>query len=153
MSNKSSIRPLGAFLKALRQEKIDCILIGMMAAVEQGAPLSTVDYDLWVNLPERQYVRLLSIIQKQKGTILAPTFYELNDGSQVNVIFNPTGLLSFKREFICSRRGFLDGQPIRILSLARIIANKEAADREKDRMTLPILKQTLRLLRRQKLKR
>jgi hypothetical protein len=34
--------PLGAFLKALREEKIDCILIGAMAAIEQGAPLMTV---------------------------------------------------------------------------------------------------------------
>ena len=54
--------PLGAFLKALRQEKIDCILIGAMAAVEQGAPLMTVDYDLWVRLSEREYLRLLSIV-------------------------------------------------------------------------------------------
>jgi len=45
MPLEPSIRPLGAFLKALRQEKIDCILIGMMAAIEQGAPLMTVDYD------------------------------------------------------------------------------------------------------------
>jgi hypothetical protein len=44
--------PLGAFLKALRQEKIDCILIGAMAAIEQGAPLMTVDYDFWVRLTE-----------------------------------------------------------------------------------------------------
>ena len=42
MPFEPSIRPLGAFLKALRQEKIDCILIGMMAAIEQGAPLMTV---------------------------------------------------------------------------------------------------------------
>lgn len=37
--------PLGAFLKALGEEKIDCILIGAMAAIEQGAPLVTVDYE------------------------------------------------------------------------------------------------------------
>jgi len=35
--------PLGTFLKALREEKIDCILIGAMAAIEQGAPLMTAD--------------------------------------------------------------------------------------------------------------
>src|SRR5258705_1787666 len=50
--------PLGAFLKALREERIDCILIGAMAAIGQGAPLMTVDFDFWVRLPERQYVRL-----------------------------------------------------------------------------------------------
>ena len=37
--------PLGAFLTALREEGIDCILIGAMAAIRQGAPLMTVDSD------------------------------------------------------------------------------------------------------------
>lgn len=33
--------PLGAFLKALREEGIDCILIGAMAAIRQDYPLMT----------------------------------------------------------------------------------------------------------------
>src|SRR5439155_2654974 len=88
-------RPLGAFLKALRREGIDCILIGAMAAIRQGAPLMTVDYDFWVRLPERHYVRLLTIVQRQGGTIRARTLYELSDGTQVNGIFQPDGLQSF----------------------------------------------------------
>lgn len=47
--------PLGAFLAALREVQIDCILIGGMAAIRQGAPLMTVDHDFWVCLPERQF--------------------------------------------------------------------------------------------------
>ena len=39
--------PLGAFLTALHADEIDFILIGAMAAIEQGAPLMTVDYDFW----------------------------------------------------------------------------------------------------------
>src|SRR5947208_12431147 len=39
MPLQSPDSPLGAFLKALGAEKIDCILIGAMAAIEQGAPL------------------------------------------------------------------------------------------------------------------
>jgi hypothetical protein len=56
--------PLGVFLKALREEGIDCILIGATAAIEQGAPLMTVDHDFWMRLPERQYVRLLPILRR-----------------------------------------------------------------------------------------
>ncbi len=67
--------PLGAFLAALREEAIGCILIGNMAAIRQGAPLMTIDYDFWVQLPERQYVRLLAIVERQAGTILARTLY------------------------------------------------------------------------------
>jgi hypothetical protein len=60
MPDQPTVGTLGAFLEALEEEKIRCILIGMMAAIEQGAPLMTVDYDFWVKLPEREYVRLLS---------------------------------------------------------------------------------------------
>ena len=60
MPNQPSISPLGAFLKALKGEEIRCILIGMMAAVQQGAPLTTIDYDFWVDLPERRGARSYS---------------------------------------------------------------------------------------------
>jgi len=60
-----------------------------MAAIEQGAPLMTVDYDFWVRLPERQYIKLVTIVQKLEGTIRAKTLYELNDGTQVNAVFQP----------------------------------------------------------------
>ena len=52
MSLQPQDRPLGAFLKALRAEAIEHILVGAMAAIEQGAPLMTVDYDFWVRLVE-----------------------------------------------------------------------------------------------------
>jgi hypothetical protein len=137
--------PLGAFLKSLQQEKIDCILIGAMAAVEQGAPLATVDYDFWVRLPERQYVRLLSIIKRLDGVVRAQTLYELSDGTQVNVVFKPDGLRSFEVEWKSCRSRTLDGVPIRVLPLRRVIASKRAANREKDLAVLPILRRTLRL--------
>jgi hypothetical protein len=69
MPLQSQDSPLGAFLKALHEQEIKFILIGAMAAIEQGAPLMTVDYDFWIYLPERQYVRLLAIVQRKGGTI------------------------------------------------------------------------------------
>lgn len=119
-----------------------------MAAVRQGAPLMTVDYDFWVRLPEREYVKLLSIIQSQGGTVLARTLYELRDGTQVNVIFQPDGLRSFEAEFNGSPVAKLEGQAVRVLPLARVIASKRAAGRDKDLAVLPILERTLRLSRR-----
>ena len=137
--------PLGAFLKALRQEGIDCILIGAMAAIRQGAPLMTVDYDFWVRLRERQYVRLLTIIKRQGGTIRARTLYELSDGTQVNAIFQPDGLLSFQVEWKHCPIGRLEGVPVRILPLPRVIVSKRAAGRDKDVAVLPVLERTLQL--------
>ncbi|MSO23668.1 MAG: hypothetical protein EXQ58_10540 [Acidobacteria bacterium] len=140
--------PLGAFLKALREEKVDCILIGAMAAIQQGAPLMTVDYDFWVRLPERQYVRLLAIVQRQGGTVRARTLYELSDGTQVNAIFQPDGLRSFEAEWKVSRWAKLEKVPLKVLPLHRVIASKQAANREKDIAVLPVLRRTLRLARR-----
>jgi hypothetical protein len=141
-------RPLGAFLKALQEEGIDCILIGAMAAIRQGAPLMTIDYDFWVRLPERQYVRLLTIVQRQGGTVRARTLYELSNGTQVNAVFQPNGLRSFEAEWKRCPVGRLEGVPVRILPLARVIASKRAAGRDKDRAVLPILMRTLRLAKR-----
>jgi hypothetical protein len=148
MPLQSQDSPLGAFLKALHEQEIKFILIGAMAAIEQGAPLMTVDYDFWVKLPERQYVRLLSIVQRLGGTIRAQTLYELSDGTQVNAVFQPNGLRSFDAEWKISRAGELEGVPIRILPLARVIASKRAANRDKDIAVMPILERTLRLSKR-----
>lgn len=150
MSAQPPDSALGAFLAALRETQVDCILIGSMAAIRQGAPLMTIDYDFWVRPPERQYVKILAIIQKQGGTILARTLYELRDGTQVNVIFKPDGLRSFEVEFRRSPRALLGGQPVRVLPLRRVIASKRAAGRDKDLAALPILERTLRLARRLK---
>lgn len=150
MPSQPPSSPLGAFLAALREAHIECILIGGMAAIRQGAPLTTLDYDFWVRLPERQYVRILAIVQRQGGAILARTFYALGDGTQVNAIFQPDGLQSFPVEFRRSPVAILEGQRVRVLPLRRVIASKRAAGRDKDLAVLPILERTLRLARRLK---
>ena len=153
MPLQSQDSPLGAFLKALREQEIKFMLIGAMAAIEQGAPLMTVDYDFWVDLLERQYVRLLTIVQRLRGTIRAQTLYELSDGTQVNAVFQPNGLRSFDAEWKTARAGKLEDVPIRILPLARVIASKRAANRDKDIAVLPILERTLHLSKRLNRKR
>ena len=145
MPLQSQDSPLGAFLKTLCAERIDCILIGAMAAVQQGAPLMTIDYAFWVRLPERQYTRLLSVIQGLGGTIRARTLYELSDGTQVNAVFQPDGLRSFEAEWKSCAVESLESVPTRVLPLARVIASKRAANRDKDRAVLPVLERTLRL--------
>lgn len=150
MPLQSQDSPLGAFLKALRAEKIDCMLIGAMAAVEQGAPLMTVDYDFWVRLPERQYVRLVQVVHRQGGRIRARTLYELSDGTQVNAVFKPDGLKSFDEEWTRCRWAKLENVPVKVLPLRRVIASKRAAGRDKDLAVLPILERTLRITKRLK---
>jgi hypothetical protein len=74
----------------------------------------------------------------------------LSDGTQVNAVFKPDGLRSFTAEWKRCRIGTLEGVPLRILPLSRVIASKRAANREKDVAALPILERTLRLSKRLK---
>ena len=106
-----------------------------------------------MKLPERQYVRLLSVVRRQHGTILARTLYELGDGTQVNAVFQPDGLKSFDAEYKRSTVGSIAGQSIRILPLERVIASKRAAGRDKDLATLPVMERTLRFSKKLKVKR
>ena len=112
-----------------------------MAAVEQGAPLSTVDYDFWVHMPERQYLRLHKLTKSLKGTVVVPTFFE----PQVNVVFRADGLRSFESELKNCHLSKPAGHRVKVLNLRRIIASKQASGRPKDLATLPVLKDTLRL--------
>lgn len=119
-----------------------------MAAIRQGAPLMTVDYDFWVHLPVRAYVRLLTIVQRLGGIIRSQTVYELNDGTQIDVIFEPHGLKSFEAEWKNCQIGKMGGVTVRVLPLNRIISSKRASGREKDLVALPVLERTQRLAKR-----
>jgi hypothetical protein len=71
--------PLGAFLKALREAEIDCILIGTMAAIEQGAPLMT-GIMTWV--AARATIRSASFHRATPGRRSVRELYELSDGNR-----------------------------------------------------------------------
>jgi hypothetical protein len=115
----------------------------MAAAILQGVPATTTDTDFWVDLPERQYVRLMNVIVKQGGTPMAPTVYALTDGSLVNFIFSMTGLKSFAREYVHSRRLGWNGLKVPVLPLERIYKSKHDSAREKDLAHLPLIKRVI----------
>ena len=62
---------------ALGTEKIKFQLIGMSAAVLQGAPVSTIDVDFWLDLPARQYMRAINVARSLGATMLRNTVVEL----------------------------------------------------------------------------
>jgi hypothetical protein len=119
-------------------------MVGMSAAILQGVPATTTDTDIWVDLPERQYVRLLSLVCQQGGTPMARTMYGLSDGSVVNFIFSMTGLRSFAQEYARSHELIWNGLKIRVLPLERIYKSKRASAREKDVAHLPLLRRAIR---------
>ncbi len=123
-------------------------MVGMSAAIIQGVPATTLDTDIWVDLPERQYIRLWNLVKKQGGVGLAPTMYALADGSLVNFIFSMTGLKKFASEYEKSREMMWNGLLIRVLPLARIYQSKKASARDKDMAHLPLLANVMKAQKR-----
>jgi hypothetical protein len=132
---------------ALRTEKIEFLLIGMSAAIVQGVPGSTIDIDLWINLPERQYMRPVRIALAQGATMLRNTVVELSDETLVNFVYSVTGLGSFAREHGKATRLPFNGLTIAVLPLEGIRKSKLAIGRPKDLVHVLQIENTLKLKR------
>ncbi len=117
----------------------------MTAAILQGVPATTLDTDLWIDLPERQYVKVLDLCQRLGATILARTVVALSDDTLVNFLYRIDGLRSFASEFKKAVRIELHGARVAVLPLQSIIKSKTAIRRPKDIAHLPLLEEVLRL--------
>ncbi len=143
-----------AFLKALVRNEVPFMVVGLAAAVLQGAPVVTQDIDLWFkSLTNPKINRAL----KKVGCSLvipigerAPIFIG-NNAKLFDVVTHMHGLGDYQKEFKNSLLIPLGGLKIRVLSLERIIRSKQAADRQKDQLVLPVLKDTLLAVQRKKI--
>lgn len=125
------------------------MIIGMSAAIMQGAPGTTFVYDNWIDLPTRQYIRVVNICNKLGAELMSSQVAVLN-GISVDFVYEPHGLKSFRWEMRSAVKLEWQGLKIPVLPLERIIAAKEFIGRDKDLAQLPILRTTLRSLKRAK---
>jgi hypothetical protein len=119
----------------------------MSGAILQGAPATTLNTDIWIDLPSRQYIRVLNLCRRMNATIRANTVVDLIDGSTVNFLYEVHGLRSFGQEYERAKRVRWLGTTVVVLPLQRIYASKKFVGRPKDLAHLPLLKQTLKLQR------
>ena len=111
----------------------------MSGAILQGVPATTLDTDLWINLPSRSYMRMINLARAQGATMVANTVIELVDGALVNFVYEPDGLDTFDKEHRRSPTIRWFGMPVKVLRLDRIAASKRAAGRPKDIAHMPLL--------------
>jgi hypothetical protein len=119
----------------------------MTAAVYQGVMLNTMDIDIWVDLPTRQYIRLWKIIHSQGGNALSQTLYVLQDGKVVNFLFEVTGLNKFAAEYRHALTLKLEGLKVKVLPLARVLKSKKAIRRDKDIAHIPHIERVLKAMK------
>ena len=144
VANARDLSPLARLVQSLGEEGIRFQMVGMSRAIVQGVPTTTTDTGIWMDLPQRQYIRLPNLVMSHGGTPLARPMYALSDGSLVNFIFSMTGLKTFAEEYRQSREITWNRLKIRVLPLERIYESKKASTREKDIAHLPLLRCVMR---------
>ena len=139
-----------ALLAALRSRGIRFLIIGLGAAVLEGAPVATQDLHLWF---ERLDSDQLALAAKEAGGFWVPAFGLQppafgGDGlSRIDVVLTARGLRQFTEEYDVSEEREIEGVTVRVLPLERVIASKRATGRRKDTASLPALEATLRARR------
>jgi hypothetical protein len=147
MDPKRKLRPVARLLEALEAEEIQFMLIGMSAAIVQGVMETTLDIDLWIDLPPRQYMRVQQISRRIGAVVAANTVVYLEDGTPVNFVYEVDGLKSFKSEVRNTERLKFHDKIIPVLKLERILKSKESIGREKDLAHIVHIRNLLRCRR------
>jgi hypothetical protein len=120
------------------------MIVGMSAAVIQGAPVVTFDTDIWLDLPAREYMRGANLCLKLGATMRANTVFIFPDDLMVNFLYAVTGLKSFAAEHRIARRlNWLGFRRVPVLTLQRIYHSKSVIRRPKDIAHMGVLKQLM----------
>jgi predicted nucleotidyltransferase len=135
-----------ALLEALNALGVPYLIVGMGAALIEGAPGTTQDLDLWFGRIDAE--RLREAAHRAGGVYTAgfgsqPPALGGEGLERVDVVLTASGLESFEKEFAAAHEYDLDGVRVKVLPLERVIASKLAAKRAKDSAQIPMLEAAL----------
>lgn len=151
-------------LKVLAHHRVEFIVVGMTAAVLQGAPVHTFDLDIIYALADENIQRLLAALNELSaefrgditGRRLRPNASHLMSNGhkllttkfgQLDVLATIENDTRYEDLIGDVVRLELDGIVTQVLGLERLISAKEKAGRPKDHAALPVLRATLDLVR------
>jgi hypothetical protein len=140
--SESELRLLHILLK----RKVRFMVVGLSAATLQGAPVVTQDVDLWFErLGDPSISRALQEVGAAyvpPGNFNPPMF--AGEGAELfDIVLRMDGLGTFADELENCVEVPLGGQKLKVLALERILASKIAANRAKDKLTIPVLRDAL----------
>ena len=156
----------GEILRVLNQHDVRFIVIGGIAAIAQGYPLTTQDIDITPARDPDNLDRLAAALRELDARLRVPDDQagvefpidaQMLGNAEIWTLRTPfgdldlsyvpsgtTGYGDLRRD---ARLETIDGVEVQIASLADIIRSKEAAGRFKDQAQLPALRRTLELVR------
>jgi hypothetical protein len=136
-------------LESLLRHKIRFLVVGLSAAALQGAPVVTEDVDLWFeNLSDP---KLMQALIKVGAAYIPPFGYNPpmlgGAGSEpFDIALRMKGLDDFAVEWKRALEINVGRLTLKVLPLERILASKQAANRPKDQLVIPVLQSALRTL-------
>ena len=133
-------------LEALNALGVRYLIVGMGAALLEGAPGTTQDLDLWFGPINAE--RLREAARRAGGVYISgfglqPPAIGGEGLDRLDVVLTASGLDSFEIEFARAHDYDLDGVPVKVLPLERVIVSKRAAKRLKDTAQIPMLEAAL----------
>jgi hypothetical protein len=132
---------------ALRERGVRFLIIGLGAAVLEGAPVATQDIDVWFETVDNDQIKLAAQDAGGfwvSGFGMQPPAFGGDELSRIDVVLTAHGLKRFADEYDAGIEREIEGVVLRILPLERVIASKRATSRPKDAASLPALEATLR---------
>jgi predicted nucleotidyltransferase len=135
-------------LDALNRRGVRFVVVGLGAAVLQGANTGTRDIDLWFE--DTSDPRIGEAIREAGGIWISGSFGMAPPqiggeaiGDRLDVVTHLHGLGPFAEELSNTIEMHVDGIRLRVLTLRRIIESKKAAGRKKDLAVIPALEEAL----------
>jgi hypothetical protein len=132
--------------EALNQRQVRFMLLGMGAALLEGAPVATQDLDVWFESTDDQAIRDAARDVGGfwiSGFGMQPPAFGGAGLERIDIVVTAHGLDPFPIEYQRAVVHQIEGVTLRTLPLDRIIATKRATGRPKDLAQLPILEATL----------
>ncbi len=151
MSSDVSEDTLLALARALRVTRLDAIVIGNVASMLNGAPVTTQDIDLLVRDTKVNRRRLTRFAGEIGGSAPQPVsdlsrveWIESRLAVPIEIHFDRiSGGLTFSSIRSRARLVPIADEKLRVAALSDVIRSKQAAGRKKDRAVLPILREAL----------
>ena len=140
--SENELRLLGA----LTQHDVRFMIVGLSAAALQGAPVVTQDVGLWFeHLGQESMSRALREVGAAyvPRSINSPPMLAGTGAELFDVVIRMDGLGTFAEEFKNSVEIRLGNHTVKVLGLDRVLASKMAANRPKDKLTIPVLRDAL----------
>ena len=131
-----------AFLRELVRQGVAFMVVGLSAAALQGAPAVTQDIDLWFK--DLADPKLKKALERVGGLYIpstgaTPPMLAGRSVALFDIVITMDGLKDFDSELATSVEIPIGRTKVRVLSLERIIVSKRAANRQQDRLILPVL--------------